>query len=50
MSNLFSNIPSNLPAELLKTLIQSDGVRVERIVPHVHAPLDGFWYNQQVHE
>ena len=50
MSNLFSNIPSNLPAELKETLIQSDGVRVERIVSHGHASPEGFWYDQDEHE
>lgn len=50
MSNLFFHIPSNLPAELIETLIQSDGVRVERIVSHGHASLEGFWYDQDEHE
>ena len=50
MFNLFSNIPSNLPAELIETLIQSDGVRVERIVSHGHASPEGFWYDQDEHE
>jgi cupin 2 domain-containing protein len=50
MSNLFSHIPSNLPAELMETLIQSDGVRVERIVSHGHASPEGFWYDQDEHE
>ena len=50
MSNLLSTIPSNLPAELIETLIQSDGVRVERIVSHGHASPEGFWYDQDEHE
>jgi cupin 2 domain-containing protein len=50
MSNLFSHIPSNLPAEFIETLIKSDGVRVERIVSHGHASLEGFWYEQDEHE
>jgi cupin 2 domain-containing protein len=50
MSNFFSNIPSNLPAELKETLIQSNGVRIDGIVSHGHAPPDGFWYDQQAHE
>jgi len=34
----------------METLIQSDGVRVERIVSHGHASPEGFWYDQYEHE
>ena len=34
----------------METLIQSDGVRVERIVSHGHASPEGFWYDQDEHE
>jgi len=34
----------------METLIQSDGVRVERIVSHGHASPEGFRYDQDEHE
>ena len=34
----------------METLIQSDGVRVERIVSHGHASPEWFWYDQDEHE
>jgi len=46
IQNIFSNIPSHLPDELVETLVTSDHVRIERIVSHGHASLDGFWYDQ----
>ena len=45
-NNLFSNIPDKLPEELLETLLESKGVRVERIVSRGHATSDGEWYDQ----
>jgi cupin 2 domain-containing protein len=50
MANVFENIPPNLPDELFATLLDADGVRVERIVSHGHASPDGFWYDQDRHE
>jgi cupin 2 domain-containing protein len=48
--NLFDNIPANLPEELLTTLLQSSGVRIERIVSQGQASLPGFWYDQDENE
>ena len=50
VTNIFDDIPQNLPKEMLQTLIQAADVRIERIISHGHAsPLD-FWYNQAQHE
>jgi len=49
-SNLFTDLPENIPDELLKTLFESAHVRIERIVSHAHASPDGFWYDQDEHE
>ena len=49
-SNLFHNIPKDLPEELLETLTGNDQVRIERIVSHGHASEPGFWYDQTSHE
>ncbi len=48
--NVFADVPTNLPAEIMQTLLQAGDVRVERIVSHGHSsPLD-FWYDQAQHE
>ena len=49
-SNLFSNIPSNLPEEFVETLLSKPNLRIERIVSHGHSSPDGFWYDQIEHE
>lgn len=50
MTNLFSDLPSNLADELVTTLLDADNVRIERIVSHDHSSPDGFWYDQDQHE
>jgi len=50
MNNLFSNIPDDLPGELLETLLDAEAIRFERIVSHGHASPEGFWYDQQQQE
>ncbi|MBY0514405.1 MAG: cupin domain-containing protein [Gemmataceae bacterium] len=46
MTNLLADLPTNLPDELVTTLVDSAAVRVERIVSHGHASPPGFWYDQ----
>ncbi len=48
--NLFEGIPESLPEEITDTLLNADGVRIERIVSHGQASPDGFWYDQDEHE
>ncbi len=49
-SNLFTDLPTNLPNELFSTLLEADNLRIERIVSHGHASPEGFWYDQDQHE
>ncbi|AMV32060.1 Cupin domain protein [Pirellula sp. SH-Sr6A] len=49
-ANLFTNLPSNLPDELFTTLLETDKLRVERIVSHGHSSPEDFWYDQDQHE
>jgi cupin 2 domain-containing protein len=49
-NNLFSNISGDLPNELVATLLDTDNLRIERIVSRGHASPEGFWYDQQEHE
>jgi len=44
--NLFADIPHDLPEEFFTTLLQTPGIRIERIVSHGHHSPDGFWYDQ----
>ena len=48
--NLFSNIPSSLPQELIEKILSKPNVRIERIVSNGHSSPGGFWYNQPQHE
>ena len=50
MNNLYHQIPSHLPDELIETLAESQTVRIERIVSHGHASKQGFWYDQSEQE
>lgn len=49
-SNLFTDLPSNLPDELFTTLLNAANLRIERIVSHGHASPEGYWYDQDQHE
>ena len=44
--DLLRDLPRNLPEELVETLLESDTVRIERIVSTGHASPEGFWYDQ----
>lgn len=47
MGNLFRQIPTGLPEELIETLCRSEQVRIERIVSRGHASPPDFWYDQE---
>ena len=49
-NELFSNIPAHLPDELVAILLETDNLRIERIVSHGHTSPEGFWYDQREHE
>ena len=48
--NVFAELPGHLSEELFTTLLQAEGVRIERIVSHGHASPEGFWYDQAEQE
>jgi cupin 2 domain-containing protein len=50
VSNLFEDLPDDLPEELFQTLLTTDGLRIERIVSHGHTSPKDFWYDQETHE
>jgi cupin 2 domain-containing protein len=50
MFNLFTNIPTDSPKELFTTLLESPGVRIQRIVSFGQTSPEGFWYDQDQDE
>ncbi|MCA8984764.1 MAG: cupin domain-containing protein [Planctomycetaceae bacterium] len=50
MRNLYDNLPKSLPEELVTVLLESEHVRVERILSTGHASPAGFWYDQDEDE
>lgn len=50
LTNLFTELPPNLPDELFTTLLEDANVRIERIVSHGHVEPKDSWYDQDQHE
>ena len=50
LTNLFAEIPEDLPEELIQALLSTPGLRIERIVSLGHSSPQGFWYDQEEHE
>ena len=50
MNNLFADLPTDLPEELVESLAQNKHVRIERIISTGHASPEGFWYDQDRNE
>lgn len=50
MDNLFNDVPSQLPEELVSIIVENSQVRIERIVSTGHSSPEGFWYDQDEHE
>jgi cupin 2 domain-containing protein len=48
--NLFDTTNQRLPDELVSTLVNRPGLRIERIVSQGHNSPNGFWYDQDEHE
>jgi cupin 2 domain-containing protein len=46
MTNIFADLPRHMPQEVVQTLLQAAGVRIERIISHGHASAPDFWYDQ----
>ena len=50
MKNIFADIPEHPRDELIETILQTSGFRMERIVSHGHGSPAGFWYDQDENE
>lgn len=44
--NVFADLPTHLPTELIQTLLTAADVHIERIVSHGHATPTDFWFDQ----
>ncbi len=49
-NNLFDKIPTNLEHEVFEKLVESDNVRIERIVSKGHTSPESGWYEQKQNE
>lgn len=45
-SNIFTDIPAQLPSELCQTLLSNPNIRIERIVSRGHCCAPDHWYDQ----
>ena len=46
MNNIFDAIPKNLKSEVFERFVDSNGVRIERIVSKGHTSPESGWYDQ----
>ena len=50
MNNLLSSLPDSLDSEIFENLVQSDHIRIERILSKGHSSKDSGWYDQDENE
>ena len=50
VTNIFDGISQHLSSEVIETLVNAPGVRIERIVSHGQNSPDAFWYDQEQDE
>ena len=50
IKNMYQNIPGDLPEELIEIILETEGIRIERIVSRGHSSPPGFWYDQDKNE
>ncbi len=46
-SNIFKDIPEQLPEELIECIFKRDTIRIERIISKGHITPAGHWYDQE---
>jgi cupin 2 domain-containing protein len=49
-SNIFANVPELIPIELFETIIQTQNIKIERIVSKGQQSEQNFWYDQDQSE
>jgi len=48
--NIFENIPDHIPEELFQKILQTENLKVERIVSKGHSSEDDYCYDQEENE
>lgn len=48
--NIFSEIPTSIPKEVFNSIIDKDGIKIERIISKGHTTEKDKWYNQEKNE
>ena len=50
LKNIFESIPDNLDEEIFELLVQSENVKIERIISKGHTSPESGWYDQERNE
>jgi cupin 2 domain-containing protein len=50
MKNIKARLLENMKEELIETIFQTSGFRIERIISHGQSSAEGFWYDQEENE
>ncbi len=50
IENIYGKRPSGLSSEIFETILETDIIKVERIVSKGHKTPEGFWYDQSTNE
>lgn len=50
MTNIFSNIPDDIPNEIFDDIVKTEKLRIERIVSKGQSSPDTGWYDQEENE
>ncbi len=50
MTNIFNNIPSEIPNEIFEDIISTEKLRIERIISKGQTSPDNGWYDQNENE
>jgi cupin 2 domain-containing protein len=48
--NIFANLPIHLSNELFEVLLESENIKIERIISQGHSSPEDFWYDQEQNE
>ncbi|OIO80120.1 cupin [Candidatus Pacearchaeota archaeon CG1_02_32_132] len=48
--NIFSEIPKSIPKEVFNSIIDKNGIKIERIISKGHTTEKDKWYNQEKNE
>jgi cupin 2 domain-containing protein len=48
--NLYQQIPADLPQEITESLLETENLKVERILSNGQCSAPGFWYDQEQNE